>query len=239
MQGVLGPVIGPGVHHGDCFDLLERVEPNSVDLTLVDPPYNTRREDSLETMGRTSMNYPWDGPIDHLKWLELQDKALKPGGSLVVFYDQWHINELSSMVEVELGYMLKRPVVWRKTNPMPGNRSRLPAQAIELGFWAVKPGGSWIFNCPEELSYCDFLWFDTGVPRSGKGQPRHEAKKHVDLFKGLIEILTLEGATVLDPFCGGGTTAVACARTGRTPICIEKDQGWAEEARFLYEKEIS
>jgi DNA modification methylase len=32
-----------------------------------------------------------------------------------------------------------------------------------------------------------------------------------------------EGATVLDPFMGSGTTGIACIRTGRRFIGIEKD----------------
>jgi len=223
--------LSPAVYQGCCFDLLEHVPRGSVRLILVDPPYDTGREDNLESMGRTSMNYPWDGPIDNLRWLELADRALMPGGSLVSFYDWKKINELTSIVELELSYSVKRPIVWRKRNPMPGNRTRLPASTIEMGFWAVKPGAPWVFECPEELTYSDFLWFDTSVPRVGHGKPRHEAMKPVELFKDLVLILTHPGDVVLDPFCGSGTTAVAAAALNRIPICFELDKGWASEAK--------
>ena len=39
------------------------------------------------------------------------------------------------------------------------------------------------------------------------------------------------GATVLDPFCGSGTTGVACVQTGRNFIGIEIDPGYCEIAR--------
>jgi site-specific DNA-methyltransferase (adenine-specific) len=226
-----GLPLSPAVYHGSCYDLLEHVPEESVRLILADPPYDTGREDNLETMGRTSMNYPWDGPIDNLKWLELADRALMPGGSLVSFYDWKKLNELTNIAELELGYDVKRPIVWRKLNPMPGNRKSLPAQAIEMGFWAIKPGGKTVFECPGDLSYADFLWFDTGVARAGRGKPRHEAMKHLDLFGDLILILTNEGDVVLDPFCGSGTTAVAAVQRGRIPICFELDKGWAREAK--------
>lgn len=35
-----------------------------------------------------------------------------------------------------------------------------------------------------------------------------------------------EGATVLDPYMGSGTTGVACVNTGRNFIGIEKDAGY-------------
>jgi site-specific DNA-methyltransferase (adenine-specific) len=231
-----GLPLSPAVYQGDCFELLKHVPHHSVRLILVDSPYDTGREDNLETMGRTSMNYPWDGPVDNLKWLELADNALMPGGSIVSFYDWKKINELTNIVELELGYVVKRPVIWRKSNPMPGNKSRLPVQAIEMGFWAVKPGAPWVFNCPEELTYSDFLWFDTGIPRTGKGKPRHEAMKPEQLFGDLISILTHEGDVVLDPFCGSGTTAVAAVNRNRIPICFELDKGWAAEATLALKR---
>ena len=39
----------------------------------------------------------------------------------------------------------------------------------------------------------------------------------------LIQLTTIPGETVLDPFMGSGTTGVACVRTGRKFIGIEKD----------------
>ena len=39
-----------------------------------------------------------------------------------------------------------------------------------------------------------------------------------------MEVMKLEeGATVLDPYMGSGTTGIACIRTGRNFIGIEKD----------------
>jgi len=43
------------------------------------------------------------------------------------------------------------------------------------------------------------------------------------LFKHFIELHTLPGDTILDPFMGSGTTGVACVQTGRDFIGIEID----------------
>ena len=45
-------------------------------------------------------------------------------------------------------------------------------------------------------------------------------------------------ATVLDPFMGSGTTGVACIRTGRKFIGIEKDARYFDIARERLEREL-
>lgn len=51
----------------------------------------------------------------------------------------------------------------------------------------------------------------------------HPTEKPLEIIKRLVEMLTPEGGTVLDPFSGSGTTAVACKELGRNYICIEKE----------------
>lgn len=47
------------------------------------------------------------------------------------------------------------------------------------------------------------------------------------------------GATVLDPFMGSGTTGIACIRSGRKFIGIEKDDKFFDIACGRIEKELS
>lgn len=49
-------------------------------------------------------------------------------------------------------------------------------------------------------------------------------------MKYLIALITPENGTVLDPFCGSGTTAVACKELGRNYICIEKEKEYFDIA---------
>ena len=56
----------------------------------------------------------------------------------------------------------------------------------------------------------------------GKGNT-HPTVKPLALMKYLITLGLPPGGTVLDPFCGSGTTALACKELGRNYICIEKE----------------
>jgi len=51
----------------------------------------------------------------------------------------------------------------------------------------------------------------------------HPAQKPIDLYKELILNSTDEGAIVLDPYLGSGTTLSACRQTNRNGIGIEID----------------
>ena len=55
----------------------------------------------------------------------------------------------------------------------------------------------------------------------------------------LVELFTDPGDLVLDPFCGSGTTGVACLRLGRRFIGIEKDAKYAAIARERLEAETN
>jgi len=52
----------------------------------------------------------------------------------------------------------------------------------------------------------------------------HPTQKPIELMEYLIKTYTNEGETVLDNCMGSGTTGVACKKTGRHFIGIEKDE---------------
>jgi len=54
----------------------------------------------------------------------------------------------------------------------------------------------------------------------------HPTQKPVALMEYLIKTYTNEGETVLDFAMGSGSTGVACAKTNREFIGIEKDEGY-------------
>jgi site-specific DNA-methyltransferase (adenine-specific) len=60
---------------------------------------------------------------------------------------------------------------------------------------------------------------------------RHPTVKPVELMKWLVALVTPPGGTVLDPFAGSGTTAVAALATGRNAILIEQDASYCEDIR--------
>ena len=71
------------------------------------------------------------------------------------------------------------------------------------------------------------------VAKPGKKEKEgndHITVKPLALMEQLIKLFTREGAVVLDPFMGSGTTAVAALNTGRTYRGFEIDKGHYELA---------
>ena len=58
----------------------------------------------------------------------------------------------------------------------------------------------------------------------------HQTVKPIKLIKYLIKLVSKEGAIILDPFLGSGTTAVACKQLNRNFIGIEKEKEYCDIA---------
>lgn len=66
-----------------------------------------------------------------------------------------------------------------------------------------------------------------GLQRRGN---HHPTVKPVELMRWLVRLVTPPGGTVLDPFCGSGTTGMACAYELRPFIGIEREAEYVEIA---------
>lgn len=70
-----------------------------------------------------------------------------------------------------------------------------------------------------------------GIGFLGEDRADHPCPKPERVMRYLVQRFTREGDTVLDPFCGSGSTGVACRQLGRNFIGIEQDATYAEIAR--------
>ncbi len=71
----------------------------------------------------------------------------------------------------------------------------------------------------------------SGDSKSIKTRNNHPTVKPIKLMEYLIKLVSKEGATVLDPFLGSGTTALACQKLNRKWIGIEKEEEYIKIAQ--------
>uniref|UniRef100_A0A6M3IQC3 Putative methyltransferase n=1 Tax=viral metagenome TaxID=1070528 RepID=A0A6M3IQC3_9ZZZZ len=86
------------------------------------------------------------------------------------------------------------------------------------------------------------LFFSNGKPRDlmypifaineGKvlGRKIHPEQKPLEIMEKLIDVSTVEGETVIDPFCGSGQVGVAAKKLNRRAILFERQQHWYDVA---------
>jgi DNA modification methylase len=67
--------------------------------------------------------------------------------------------------------------------------------------------------------------------RSLKDWKPHPTQKPVKLLRYLLDLYTEEGDTVLDPFVGSGTTAVACKQLRRHFLCVDSNPEYVKIAK--------
>lgn len=88
-----------------CFSFLKELESNSIDLALIDPPYEVSRETNFksgEAKGkdtdrfRVSMDFgDWDSDFTGLdEVIKELYRVLRKGGTIICFYDIWKISIL-------------------------------------------------------------------------------------------------------------------------------------------------
>ncbi len=85
-----------------------------------------------------------------------------------------------------------------------------------------------------EQAFVKYEQVPDNVLRSGFGKGeggRHVAQKPVKLLRALIELTTVPGQTVLDPFSGSGSTLVAAKSCGRRYLGFEVDPDAVQVAK--------
>ena len=83
------------------------------------------------------------------------------------------------------------------------------------------------------INHCgtsDLLSFHNKRDKNQDGTNIHDSQKPIGLMRVLVENSSQVGGTVLDPFMGSGTTAVACIRTGRNYIGFELNKEYYDKA---------
>ena len=155
------------IHQGDCLERLKEVDDNSIDLVVIDPPYNIGKD-------------TWDKIDNYEEWMkdvfiELQ-RVLKDNGSLYWWHnDMTTISKLMNTLESDTNFKFKQMIVWNKR--FDGS----PRKGFLNGFIEVEK----LRNYQKMAEYCLYYTFqdDTGLS---------QVYADTDNFKELREYLKQE-----------------------------------------------
>ncbi len=161
-------------------------------------------------------------------WLQACQRVLKPNGTIWVSGTSHVIHSVGFAMQ-QLGFKLLNDISWVKPNPPPNLSCRYFTHATETIIWAAKNSRSrHTFNYArmKEIAggkQMKSVWSILPPDKSEKRLGKHPTQKPVALLERILLAASNEADLVLDPFLGGGTTAIASVRVSRAVLGIEFD----------------
>lgn len=229
---------------GDSLEYLKSIPDKSIDLILTDPPFNMTQNE-------------WDIKIDwELFWNEINRIKKNEYTPIVIFGDFPFSVDLinSNRKHYRYTWYIDKG---RTTGFL--NANRQPLKKIEhlhvfiekcskLQYYPQKFKGKPNHSKGKEKeitnnNYGDFNWkesdmsgmkFPTNLLQIQTKHPSkmiHPTEKDLNLMEYLVKTYSEENMTVLDPFMGSGTTAVACEQLNRRWIGIEINEKYYNIAK--------
>ena len=192
----------------------EKDSKGGVNCIITDIPYNecNRQSNGLRKLDKDKADVGDFDIIDLTK--NLCDKTK---GSIYMFCG---INQVSTIRQTMMNEGLStRIIVWEKTNPSPMNGNKIWLSGIELCVFGKKSKATFNLHCKNTV-----LRYPCGVNKI------HPTQKPIALMSYIINASTKEGDTVLDPFMGSGTTAIAAIREKRNFIGFELNKEYYDKA---------
>jgi DNA modification methylase len=218
---------------GDGLDVARALEPGTVDLVYLDPPFFTGKRQGAR--GAASFADHWDGDLAaYIAWLHARCEAvralLKPTGSLYLHLD-WHaVHYAKVMLDDVFGYdAFLNEIVW--LYGLGGSSARRwPRKHDTLLWYAREPGRQW-FEAARVPATSQRMrgqtkkapdWWDipalNNMARERLGYP---TQKPEALLERIVTSSCPPGGVVADLCCGSGTTAAVAERTGRAWIAAD------------------
>ncbi|HSV01818.1 MAG TPA: site-specific DNA-methyltransferase [Phenylobacterium sp.] len=90
-----------------------------------------------------------------------------------------------------------------------------------------------VLSKEEWREYTKTVWSIANV-----SHPDHPAVFPLEIPHRLVKLFSFWGETVLDPFGGTGSTAVAAQKLGRKAVCIEQNAAYADIIRARVKREV-
>lgn len=227
----------------DCLKVLPLIRDEVVDTVFADPPFNLGKEygkncdDELpdeEYIG-------WCG-----EWLAHCVRVVKPGGAIFIYnLPKWNVllgaalmklgMEFRHWIAIEISACLPIPgrlhpshyslLYYTKGKPKTFRRIRTPIITCRHCGGEVKDyGGHRDAMNPKGVNLKD-VWTDIPPVRHWKfkSKDRRANALSTKILDRVVQMTTVPGELVLDPFGGSGTTFAVCENKGREWIGMEID----------------
>lgn len=214
---------------GDAATELRKLDSNSVDLMITDPPYNLNKD-----YGVSQDKLEFDEYLAFSReWLYEAQRVLKESGTLYVFMGVKYISYIYSILDRELGMTFNSWITWFYTQGIGKTKGFSPRHDDILMF--TKSPKNYVFDLdavrvPQKYyrsvnnmrgANPGNVWEFSHVHYCNKNRKLHPTQKPEGLYERMILASSKENDLVVDPFVGSGTCLRVCQQTNRNGIGID------------------
>ncbi|MBA5791732.1 site-specific DNA-methyltransferase [Flavobacterium sp. xlx-214] len=248
------------IYQGDCIKEMQKMENESVDLIIADPPYNLNKDfgNSSDKWNDVEEWITWSK-----KWLDVAITKLKPTGSIFVYGIHHYLCHLHVyLYQKELKY--RRQIIWYYENGFSGYKNS-PSANYEPILWfsktdeytyhqirepykseerlknkIIKNGKIWTPH--PDGKHAGDVW---NIPvlagkRFANEKVDHPTQKPLAICDRIIKHFSNENDLILIPFGGSGSECVSAISNNRNFIAYEKNKEYIKIANHrLNELEIN
>jgi site-specific DNA-methyltransferase (adenine-specific) len=232
------------IAQADCIDFLKTLPDRSVQLILIDPPYNI----DIATWDSFDNYIEWAS-----KWIYEVERVLDDTGNFVVFGGIQFKNEqvgdlleLMHFIRHKTNLKMVNLIIWYYKNGMSAHR--FFANRHEEIVWYVK-SKKYTFNLDEvripfdektKKAYMSDkrlnpesiekgknptnVWEIKRLNGNSKERVGHPTQKPSEIIERLVKALSNPGDIVLDFFAGSGSTTKVCIEQNRHSISVDIDE---------------
>jgi site-specific DNA-methyltransferase (adenine-specific) len=242
---------------GDCFDALKRMPNGTVDLLILDPPYNLNKKFGARSFSRM--------PVEqYTEWLRDLLRALKPKlkeTATVYICGDW-LSSTSIFTAASDFFVVRNRIAWEREK---GRGALTNWKNSSEDIWFCTMSDEYVFNVdavklrrkviapyrhadgrPKDWSETEGgnfrdthpsnLWTDITIPFwSMPENTDHPTQKSEKLIAKLVLASSNPGQVVFDPFLGSGTSSVVAKKLGRQFSGVEIEESYA----LLVEKRLA
>jgi len=244
---------------GNTLEILSLLPENSVDLLIVDPPYNLDKDFHGNKFKKTSDKI-YEEYTEN--WIKLVKPLLKNNATIYVCCD-WLSSSAIFMV-LNKYFQVQNRITWQREK---GRGALTNWKNGMEDIWFATNSNKYTFNVEDvkirrsviapykedgkpkdweetkegrfRNTYPSNFWDDISIPYwSMPENTAHPTQKPEKLLAKLILASSNEGDVVLDPFLGSGSTSVTAKKLGRHYIGIEQNEQycvWAEKRLHMAE----
>lgn len=212
---------------GNCLDVIAKMDADSIDVVVADPPYgigyqSARRSDRNEWMPKIKND---DQPF--IDWIHPIFDKMKTGGRLICFY-RWDVQDAFLHAIRDAGFTIKSQIVWDKIVHGMGDLKGEFAPCHELMIYATKGRYEFKRGRPKTIYR---------VQRINGSNLIHPNEKPIKLIADILNDICEPGETVFDPFAGSCSTLLAAKSMGVSCITCELDDYYYEIANDRISRE--